>query len=303
MKQLLYQIIIITILITLIIIGVKQNNNNSTIRTDKRNFSIEDTLGINKIELTNRNLESIVLQRTPQQWILNDSLIANQYSVNLLLKTIKEMRIKNPVARSALNNIIKRMAVQNTKVTIYSNKEDIKTLFVGGETADQLGTFMMIEGAKEPYVIHIPGFNGYLSSRFNSREELWRDKKLFKNNSKIYYNVQDLSFNNSDTNPNKWLEIDASKVKNTYCEKFLTQIQLQEIKKRQPFIIFKSEENEKLKYFYCYRKKPPNKDKYKMNMYDQERFYIIQGSTLMLVQYNQLNHFISSEKNIINFKP
>ena len=91
MKQLLYQIIIITILISLIIIGVKQNNNNSTIRTDKRNFSIEDTLGINKIELTNRNLESIVLQRTPQKWILNDSLVANQYSVDLLLKTIKEM--------------------------------------------------------------------------------------------------------------------------------------------------------------------------------------------------------------------
>ena len=302
MKQLLYQIIIITILISLIIIGVKQNNNNSTIRTDKRNFSIEDTLDINKIELTNRNLESIVLQRTPQQWILNDSLVANQYSVDLLLKTIKEMRIKNPVARSALTNIIKRMAVQNTKVTIYSNKGDIKTLFVGGETADQLGTFMMIEGAKEPYVIHIPGFNGYLSSRFNCKEDLWRDKKLFNNNSNIYYNIQDLSLNNSDANQNQWLEIDASKVKNIYCEKFLTQIQLNEIKKRQPFIIFKSEENEKLKYFYCYRKKPPNKDKYKMNKYDQDRFYIIQGSTLMLVQYNQFNSFISYD-NIKNFKP
>ena len=302
MKQLLYQIIIITILISLIIIGVKQKNNNSTIRNDKRNFSIEDTLDINKIELINRNLESIVLKRTPQQWILNDSLVANQYSINLLLKTIKEMRIKNPVARSALNNIIKRMAVQNTKVTIYSNKDDIKTLFVGGETADQLGTFMIIEGAKEPYVIHIPGFNGYLSSRFNCKEELWRDKKLFKNNSKIYYNVQDLSFNNSDLNLKKWLEIDASKVKNTYCEKFLTKIQLKEIKKRQPFIIFKAEKNGEKKHFYCYRKKPPNKDKYKMNKYDQERFYMIQGNTLMLVQYNQFNNFISSV-NMKNFKP
>ena len=300
MKKLLYQIIIITILISLIIIGVKQNNNNSTIRTDKRNFSIEDTLNINKIELTNRNLESIVLQRTPQQWTLNNSLVANQYSIDLLLKTIKEMRIKNPVARSALNNVIKRMAVQNTKVTIYSNNGDMKTLFIGGETADQLGTFMMIDGAKEPYVIRIPGFNGYLSSRFNCKEDLWRDKKLFDNNSKIYYNIQATNLNSSD--PNQWIEIDASKVKNTYCEKFLTQTQLNEIKKRQPFIIFKSEENEKLKYFYCYRKKPPNKDKYKMNKYDQDRFYIIQGSTLMLVQYNQFNNFISPD-NIKNFKP
>ena len=126
------------------------------------------------------------------------------------------MRIKNPVARSALNNVIKRMAVQNTKVTIYSNNGDMKTLFIGGETADQLGTFMMIDGAKEPYVIHIPGFNGYLSSRFNCKEDLWRDKKLFDNNSKIYYNIQATNLNSSD--PNQWIEIDASKVKNTYCE-------------------------------------------------------------------------------------
>ena len=89
------------------------------------------------------------------------------------------MRIKHPIARSALENIIKRMSIQNTKVDIFQNNKQVKTIYIGGETADQLGTFMMIEGAKEPYVVYIPGFNGYLSSRFSCQEHLWRDKKIF----------------------------------------------------------------------------------------------------------------------------
>ena len=86
----------------------------------KRNFSINDTLLIDKIILENRNLEKVILKRNKitSQWNLNDSLIANQSSINLLLKTIKEMRIKQPIARTALQNIIKRMAIQNTKVDI-----------------------------------------------------------------------------------------------------------------------------------------------------------------------------------------
>ena len=302
MKKVLYQIIIITILISLIVVGIKKERNTSTIRTDKRNFSINDTLSISKIELINRNLENITIERTKHNWILNDSLVANQYSVNLLLKTIKEMRVKNPVARSALNNIIKRMSIQNTKVTIYGDENELKTIFVGGETADQLGTFMMLEGAKEPYVMHIPGFNGYLSSRFNCKEELWRDKKIFRNTNKIHYNLNYKSLPKSDLSLNKWVEIDASNMKNTYCEQFLTQNLLDEVKTRQPFITFLSELDGKQNYFYCYRKKPPNKDKYKMNKYDQERFYIIKGNTIMLVQYQQFNNFIS-ENNIQSFKP
>lgn len=304
MKQLLYQMIIIIILIILIIIGIKHDNNTSTIRTDKRNFSVLDTLSINNIKLTNRNLENINLARNDTYWTLNDSLIANQYSINLLLKTIKEMRIKQPVARAALDNVIRRMGVQNTKVTFYHDKQEIKTIFIGGETADQLGTFMMLEGAKEPYVVHIPGFNGYLSSRFHCKEDLWRDKTLFRNAEKIYYSPINDKLLNNDTLSKKWLEIDLIKLKNTYCEQFLGQSQLKQIRKRKPFITFKLYDNtEQEKYIYCYRKKPPNKDKYKMNEFDQERFYLIKENSLMLVQYKQFDSFILSEKNLTNFKP
>ncbi len=71
------------------------------------------------------------------------------------------MKIKQPVARSALKNVIQRMAIQNTKVEIFQNSKKTKTIYIGGETQDQLGTFMMIEGAKEPYITNLGSKFGY----------------------------------------------------------------------------------------------------------------------------------------------
>ena len=133
---------------------------------------------------------------------------------------------------------------------------------------------------------------------------MWRDKTLFRNAEKIYYSPINIKLLNNDTLSKKWLEIDLIKLKNTHCEQFLGQSQLKQIRKRKPFITFKLyDDTEQKKYIYCYRKKPPNKDKYKMNEFDQERFYLIKENSLMLVQYKQFDSFILSEKNMTNFKP
>ena len=46
----------------------------------------------------------------------------------------------------------------------------------------------------------------------------------------------------------------------------------------------------------CVRKKPVNKEKYKNNKYDQERFYGIINNTVMLIQYKQFQNFFLNEK-------
>ncbi|MAQ69536.1 MAG: hypothetical protein CMD23_00380 [Flavobacteriales bacterium] len=293
MKKILSYIFIIISLILLIFFGIRKNKNTSTLRDDKRDFSISDTLSIDKIIIENRSLEKLILQRNRQQteWSLNDTLIANPYSINLLLKTIKEMQIKQPIARSALENVIKRMAIQNTKVDFFKNNKKIKTIYIGGETADQLGTFMMIEGATEPYIVHIPGFNGYLSSRFSCKEQLWRSKKIFpkqiktvtykKNNSKIGY-----------SNSQK-------KIQNIYCEKFITNNKNLEkdIKSRTPFITIEiSTETGSKEHLYCIRKKTVNKIKYKNQEYDEERFYGLINNTIMLIQYKQFKEIDLSDE-------
>tara|TARA_B100000427_G_C15414877_1_gene553695 strand:- start:233 stop:1045 length:813 start_codon:yes stop_codon:yes gene_type:complete len=260
---------------------------------------MSDTLSIDKITLENRNLEKIELirRRDDGRWILNDSLIANQSSINLLLKTIKEMRIKQPIARSALQNIIKRMAIQNTRVDIFQQQKTTKTIYVGGETMDQLGTFMMLKGATEPYVIHIPGFNGYLSSRFSCKENLWRSKKIFNNGDKFTYTFDEHKKNTLMLNS---LDVDGKAIEylnQAYCEKIIDEIKnINDIKNRIPFMTIQTvTKRSQVKHFYFIRKKPVNKPKYEQQKYDQERFYIIVDNTLMLVQYKQFESFVSEE--------
>ncbi len=304
MKKIYFYLSIIFVLLLLIAFGIIKSQKTSSLRIDKRNFSIQDTLLINQITIENRSLEKIKLNRdhNADQWILNDSLIANQYLINLLLKTIKSMKVKKPIARAALPNIIKRMAVQNTRVDIFQKNKKIKTIYIGGETPDQLGTFMMIDGAKEPYVVHIPGFNGYLSSRFSCKEELWMSKKIFNNKiisgKYIFKNFKKKSFLKSES---------LIKLNNIYCESFLTSnkdFDVNEIKNRIPFLTIEIEnKNKNIERLYCVRKKPTNKEKYKNHKYDRERFYGIKDNKLMLIQYKQFENLIQSESIRNDFLP
>ena len=298
-KNSLYILIIITLII-LATIGNKSSNQTSSLRLDAKNFAIPDTNLITKITLQNRSLDYVELSRVDSNWTLNDSLIANQNLINIVLKTIKEMRVKSPIARAALPNIIKRMAIQNTELNIFKKNKKIKTIYIGGETPDQLGTFMMIHGAKEPYIVHIPGFNGYLSSRFSCNESIWKSKRIFNQKiTKAEYTFQ---------NTTDYIEtINLPELNNIYCESFLTNnknFKINNIIQREPFLKLKTIDSEgDFTTLYCIRKNPVNKEKYKEHKYDRERFYGFSKNSLMLIQYNQFQKIFQQESVKDKFMP
>ena len=291
---------LIVIVCLLFFVALNINNRKDSSRIDKRLFHIEDTLNVNQVILSNRNLDTITIKRNHNQdtWILNNDATANPSAINLLLKTMKEMRIKNPISRAALDNIITRMAIQNTKVEIFYKNRLERIIFIGGETQDQLGTYMMLEGATEPYVIYIPGFNGYLSSRFSCNEVFWRNRNIF---NKKRLDLDIAYYNNKDIN--KQCEIEASALHNIHCESFITDnndFHAEEILQRDPFISISLKDQESNnQIFYGFRKKAVNKEKYKQHTYDRERFYgawvgLGDDTPLMLIQYNQFHTLVTN---------
>ena len=101
----------------------------------------------------------------------------------MLLKTIKDVEVKAPVSKAALETQIKHLAVKSVKVEIYAGGDKpAKTYYVGGATSNNQGTYMLIENSTKPYVVHIPGFFGYLSTRYFTEERLWRESWIFKSN-------------------------------------------------------------------------------------------------------------------------
>jgi hypothetical protein len=143
-------------------------------------FSIKDTAAVTKIFLANKRGEKILLQREANnQWLVNGKFVAEEPKIKLLLATLNQMQIQMPVSESMHNTAIGILASRGVKTEIYAGDHLIKTIYVGSETPDKTGTFMMLEGEDEVYAIHIPGFVGFLTPRFFLTEVKWRSKLLF----------------------------------------------------------------------------------------------------------------------------
>jgi hypothetical protein len=192
MKKNIIQIAILSILLLVVVLAqfvpvgnsrimdLLKIGNKGTIK-ELRDFNIEDTSRVDRIFLVDKENRTVDLVRSKRnKWIVNNDYVANKYNVDLILTTLKKMRIKSPVARSAEENIIKQLATKSVKVEVYDGDEIMKVVYIGGVTQNQTGTYAILEGSSRPFIIEIPGFRGYLSSRFHTFENFWRSQKIFQ---------------------------------------------------------------------------------------------------------------------------
>jgi len=274
--------------------------------SDKRNFSIQKIDEIDYITLENKTPKKIILSKIQNTWRLENNFPVNKEAINYLLETVRDMQIKRPVAVKEKENILQRMSVQRTQVIFYSKGEKIKTIYVGGDTQDQLGTYMILENSSEPYVLSIPGFNGYLSSRFSCNEDTWKNKTIFD-----FEDDQIESVEINYRNPEHSFKINTKEelaaeyflnFKNIFCEKFLKSnkdFNIEEVKKRDPLfdinITLKNKEKITLLGF---EKKSSLKGRTKNKKYDDERFYGLFHNELVLIQYKQFEKILKTKEEL-----
>jgi hypothetical protein len=145
---------------------------------DLKDFAVKDTLAIDKIFMADRTGRSILLEKKAGKWWLNGTYEANKGWLNQLLNTIIHVQVKAPVPAGFRNGLIKTLATNHVKVEIYTNGTLAKTYFVGSSTQDMKGTYMLLEGAKDPYICEVPGFDGFLTDRYHLDETTWRSRKV-----------------------------------------------------------------------------------------------------------------------------
>jgi hypothetical protein len=233
-KNILYLIILILLVcITFLFIREKGESTLSKKHTD---FAVKDTGAITKIFMADMKGTQVVLHRRGSGWLVNGKYEANQDRIELLLDVICKLEVKNPVPLSAMDYVIRGLAAKGIKVEVYKNKKKpFKVFYVGGATQDELGTYMVLDTRKKvPYVVWVPGFNGYLSEGyFYTVEVEWRTKSIFRYDpvdiSKvdvIYQNTPDQSFS-LKAGENKYFKIDPL-VKQ---KELITQVDTKKIKK------------------------------------------------------------------------
>ena len=151
----------------------------------KSDFAIKDTSSITKIFIVDAQGVSVTLSKSKDIWMVNDKYIARPDNIRLLMKTFSRIDVRYPVPKPAFNNVVRDLATKATKVEIYQGEgEPSKVYYVGKSTNDNQGTYMLLEedGVKStvPFIMYIPGNYGYLTSRFFTEAQQWRDAVVFK---------------------------------------------------------------------------------------------------------------------------
>ncbi len=163
--------------------------------TFKQDYHIEDTSTVTKVFLADKQNNHVTLQRTPDStWTVDGQHPASQPLVDLLLETLHDMRIRQQVNKNAIPNAVSDLAARAIKVEVYQTTPRISlfggrirlfprehltvTYHVGRETQDMMASFMFREGDDKPYIIHLPGFRGFLTPRFPADPLKWRSHTI-----------------------------------------------------------------------------------------------------------------------------
>jgi len=204
---------IIVAIALIIIAGVLVWNNRylSTIHGEASDFTVYDTASITKLFFADKHDQQVLLQRTENGWTVNNEYPASQRLVNDMLYTLNRLRVRMPVSLKKSDNVITRMASNNIKVEIYqivprinlfnrvklfNHEKRTKVFYIGDDTQDNNGTFVLKEGAEKAYIVHLHGFRGFVSSRFSANPMDWRDHLIFNNKMADIQSVK-LEINNN----------------------------------------------------------------------------------------------------------
>lgn len=196
-----YRIYIILIIITSIIILFISKDRSTIIQHNI--FAVSDTSSITKIFIADRQGNTILLDKKENNWLVNNKFNVRKDAIKILLNTLHQIRIKQPIPLNSFERVIRDLSTKGIKIEIYTNSKLLRTYTIGNETSDHLGTYMLLDGAEQPYIMHIPYFKGYLSPRYgiqsgNINERDWRDRTIInvpKNNIKNisiknFYNLE-----------------------------------------------------------------------------------------------------------------
>jgi hypothetical protein len=183
-------VLLVILALLAVVAGVVYFKSNGSTLADKplSDFAIEDTAAVTKVVITDHLGKMATLERVQGQrlWKLNNTFQAREDAVNLMLKTFNRIRIRGNVSDASRDNMMKLLATSGKRVAIYmGGDEPAKIWYVGVPTPDHTGTVMLLEipeigRSEEPYITHIEGFTGFLSTRFFTNEMEWRYTGIFE---------------------------------------------------------------------------------------------------------------------------
>lgn len=158
-----------------------QSSSASVVYTD-RNFAVEDLDQVHLIVLADKKGHRTELKRSGNSWVVNEHYPVNKRRMEVLERTLTDLQIRYIPSEAESKTAMKQLASYTTQIKMYDAQGDqIRSYLIGGTNANGMGTYMMMEGASQPFVMDIPYFQGAIDLRYDPDPEYWITEKLFAN--------------------------------------------------------------------------------------------------------------------------
>lgn len=170
--------------ILIIITGYTLYQANAEGNTEKeKDFKVENFEDVTEINITDRMGKNMNLKKVDDKWLLNDKYPVRELLFEEMKEALTKMEAYSPVPNIGKNTIVQQMVSEAVKVEVFKGRKKDKVIYVGGPNLQNNASHMYLEidgkSSKQIYNVGIPGFRGYLTTRFLINENEWRSKEIF----------------------------------------------------------------------------------------------------------------------------
>lgn len=145
----------------------------------EREFAVERD-EIEKVVITDKNGVSNTITHEGDIWYINGNRINNNQR-DLLIEALTRVRMQSIPPKGALPQIMKTIGRIGILVRVFGdNDELLSSYYVGGVPQGERGTYYLMEGYSQPYLMSIPGMDGSTRGRFVKQMDYWLDRAMFR---------------------------------------------------------------------------------------------------------------------------
>ena len=192
------KLVILLAVLVLISAGLEfwpTNDNRSETNSDL--FVIENIDQVDRVVIT-RGDETMDCRAFPGGFMINDDFPMDENLLTMLAAVFQQVRVRRPIAGTEAEAIRKNIYQTGSKVEVYQGEMLLSSFWAGGDQFKQDAYF--IDQEEKVYLVHLPGYNSYVSELFELPLSKWRSRKIFQNSwrSLISYSYQDFQESSHD---------------------------------------------------------------------------------------------------------
>ncbi len=175
MRRYRYHITAVAILFLLVLFFHQYRGSNRSFLWST-GFAISNYEDIDRVLISDGYVD-LTLTRDEGDWVVNRRFEARGKAVDMLLQTFGRLRVSSPVPRNMLETVEEGLSSEAVRVEAHVGRRS--HIYYIWSPGPGKATYMIKEGADEPVVVEVVGFNGHVASLFVTDPGYWRPNVLF----------------------------------------------------------------------------------------------------------------------------